>query len=105
MHCTCGRRGELRRIWPWLAVLACTWLRPSEGRAQPDAPPGDLPAVVAPRLVTESSASYPEQALRDHVAAVVTVVVLLEIDPNGHVGRTTVENPQGHGFDEAALEA
>jgi TonB family protein len=68
--------------------------------AQPQAP-----VVVPPRLVQDSPAHYPDQALRDGVHDKVTVQLVLEIDTSGHVKSATVDPPQGHGFDEAAASA
>lgn len=61
--------------------------------------------VVMPKLVTDSPARYPEQALKDKVTGRVTVNLILELDPSGRVKNATVAEPQGHGFDEAAASA
>lgn len=61
--------------------------------------------VVPPKLVTDSPARYPEQALKDKVAGKVVVNLVLEIDTAGKVKTATVTEPQGHGFDEAAASA
>ncbi len=68
-------------------------------------PSAEGPVVVAPRLKVDSGATYPERALREHVAGDVTVVLVLEIDAQGHVARASVVQPHGHGFDEAATDA
>lgn len=75
-------------------------------------PPKEEPApkptavtITPPKLVQDEGATYPEQALKDGVREPVTVTVILEIDPTGAVRKAQVESPQGHGFDEAALEA
>lgn len=61
--------------------------------------------VVLPKLVTDSPARYPEQALKDRVTVKVIVKLVLELDPSGRVKSATVPEPQGHGFDEAAASA
>jgi TonB family protein len=63
------------------------------------------PEITMPRLLSESPAHYPEQALKDKVTAKVTVNLILELDANGRVQNATVPEPQGHGFDEAAASA
>ena len=61
--------------------------------------------VEPPKLVKDEGAVYPQQAVTDGVREKITVVLVLEIDVTGAVRKATVETPQGHGFDEAALEA
>jgi TonB family protein len=61
--------------------------------------------VVAPKLESDPGVSYPKQALAARQYERVEVVLVIEIDQTGAVGRATVETPRGHGFDEAALEA
>ena len=75
----------------------------STASAQPA--PAQKPAVVPPRLKTDSPARYPEQALRDGVRRRVTVDLILEIDATGAVKNATIDKPVGHGFDEAAASA
>ena len=53
----------------------------------------------------DDGATYPAQALADKVKDPVTVVVKVEIDTSGAVQSATVDNPVGHGFDEAAIAA
>jgi TonB family protein len=62
-------------------------------------------AVTPPRILVNSGAQYPEQALKERIRQDVTVVLLLEIDARGNVSRAVPEAPQGHGFDEAAVAA
>ncbi len=76
---------------------------PPDAPAQPPPPPP--PVIVPPKLVKDEGAEYPRQALADKVKGSVEVVLVLELDPTGAVKNATVETPQGHGFDEAALEA
>ena len=63
------------------------------------------PAVKAPVLKVDNGAVYPQQALVEGQTEPVSVVTILTIDATGHVTKATVDNPVGHGFDEAALEA
>ena len=63
------------------------------------------PAIVAPRIVEDPGAEYPQRALDDKVTETVTVTLLLEIDHEGVVQRATPETPAGHGFDEVAVAA
>jgi len=68
-------------------------------------PAAEGPIIVAPRLKTDSTAAYPEQALREHFAGSASVVLVLDVDARGHVTRTSVSEPGGHGFDEVAVAA
>ncbi len=81
----------------------------SVAQPAPDAPaqpaPAPPPTIVAPRLVKDEGAEYPRQALTDKVKGDVEVVLVLELDATGAVKSATVEAPQGHGFDEAAVAA
>jgi len=61
--------------------------------------------VTPPALLKDEGAQYPASALKDRVKETVTVVLVLEIDPQGAVRTATVETPIGHGFDEAAVDA
>jgi TonB family protein len=61
--------------------------------------------VTPPQLQHDSGVAYPEQALRDGIHDTVTVVLFVDVDANGTVSSATVEVPQGHGFDEAAIAA
>ncbi len=73
--------------------------------AQPAPPPPPPPTITPPSLKKDEGAKYPDQAIKDKVTSPVEVVLVLEVDPSGAVKNATVETPQGHGFDEAALEA
>lgn len=74
--------------------------------AQPEAPPAPPPpTITAPSVKKDEGAQYPEQAIKDKVKDPATVVLILEVDAQGAVQKVTVEEPQGHGFDEAATEA
>ncbi len=75
-----------------------------EARAQQTAA-ADGPALQPPQVKTPSAAEYPLQALHDHVTGTVNVVLVLQIDAGGVVKEATVPQPQGHGFDEAAITA
>ncbi|HWL84529.1 MAG TPA: TonB family protein, partial [Polyangiaceae bacterium] len=61
--------------------------------------------MTPPALLKDEGAQYPASALKDRVKETVTVVLVLEIDPQGAVRTATVETPIGHGFDEAAVDA
>ncbi|MGO8998251.1 MAG: TonB family protein [Polyangiaceae bacterium] len=76
-------------------------LVPSQGTPSP---PKDV-VLVPPVVQTDPGAVYPERAITEGVSAPVTVVVIVEVDREGHVKSTKIEAPQGHGFDESALEA
>ncbi|MFA5718312.1 MAG: TonB-dependent receptor [Desulfobulbaceae bacterium] len=66
----------------------------------------DAPVIVPPVLEAHIDAPYPEDALRDGVAA--EVVLAIDIDEHGAVEAVSVltpADPPGYGFDEAALKA
>jgi TonB family protein len=67
----------------------------SEG--EPDA------TTTAPVLQTHVEATYPAEALRDHIEG--SVSLQLDVDENGEVTDARVLAPAGHGFDEAAVAA
>ncbi len=73
----------------------------SEGAKKPEAPVGQL--TKAPQLEHFVEATYPPDALRDHLEG--EVVLLIDIDEAGAVAGVRVITPGGHGFDEAALAA
>ncbi|MFO0588685.1 MAG: TonB family protein [Polyangiaceae bacterium] len=97
--------------WSGPALLSCL-LATGPAYAQSPAPPPpsaqgtkSAPSVVLPHVKTQPDVAYPEQALKDGVRAVVTVGLTIEIDAEGTVRKATVDAPQGHGFDEAAVAA
>ena len=63
------------------------------------------PVLTPPRLLHDSAATYPKQALDDHVHETVGVKLTLTVDRDGHVSDAKVDEAQGHGFDEAAQDA
>jgi TonB family protein len=65
----------------------------------------DGPEVTPPHTTHDEGVSYPERAVREGVAEVATVTLLLVIDEHGVVSHAEVEEPRGHGFDEAGLDA
>jgi TonB family protein len=65
---------------------------------------GDVPDIAPPRLVHEERAEYPARAALEHLPRT-TVTLVLVVDSRGAVANADVETPQGHGFDQAALEA
>jgi TonB family protein len=105
----------------------------ARAQQQPEPPPSDIPNVGAvprggsgaaivppkeeppapapthtlkpPSVKSDPGALYPQAALSEGMAQQVTVTLVLTIDAEGHVTGARVETPQGHGFDEAALEA
>ena len=85
--------------------------QPGGSVAQPAAepappPPPPPPATITPPAVKkDEGAAYPAQAITDKVKDPVTIDLVLSLDANGAVTNVTVENPAGHGFDEAATEA
>jgi TonB family protein len=82
-------------------ALAC----PAVHAQQAPPPPPVRAALTPPTLKQNAEATYPASALSDGVRVAVKVVLLLDIDATGLVKKSTVESPQGHGFDDAATEA
>jgi TonB family protein len=67
----------------------------------PDQPP---PATVTPPTLTHfEHAAYPKEGLALGIEA--SVVLVLDIDAAGRVTKAVPAEPQGHGFDEAAVDA
>ena len=64
---------------------------------------GDQPVIVPPELTQFVPATYPSEAEAARVEA--TVEVALTIEADGSVTEVAVVEPQGHGFDEAAVAA
>ncbi|MBK7582982.1 MAG: TonB family protein [Myxococcales bacterium] len=88
-------RGSFRAL---AALFALTlWAGSAWAQTSPD--------IVPPKLSFDPGVVYPKQALADEVFGPVTVVVIVVIDKTGAVQDASVETPQGHGFDAAALEA
>src|ERR1019366_4815633 len=87
-----------------LVGVACAIVVAS-GPAQGQELPLPSAEVTPPHLTTDRRAEYPQAALRDHVTAPVTVVLLLEVDSQGAVSDVAVKESRGHGFDEAAIAA
>ena len=63
------------------------------------------PEVTPPRLATDSPATYPARALREHHPAAVKVTLIVDVNAEGAVSGARVKEPQGPAFDKAALEA
>jgi len=63
------------------------------------------PVVTLPAVKKNDGAAYPKQALDEGIVGIVEVALLLDIDANGVVTRAVVQEPAGHGFDEAAVAA
>ena len=79
------------------------------GRAQvPNQPTHEEaapPVVTLPAVKKNGGAAYPKQALDEGISSLVEVKLVLDIDANGTVTKAVVEEPAGHGFDEAAVAA
>ena len=78
--------------------------KPAEEPA-PAPPPPPPATITVPVVKKDEGAAYPAQAITDKVKDPVTIDLILSLDANGAVTSVTVENPAGHGFDEAATEA
>ncbi|MEA2750313.1 MAG: hypothetical protein QOI41_4456, partial [Myxococcales bacterium] len=78
--------------------------RPAEEPA-PAPPPPVAPTITVPVVKKDEGATYPAQAITDKVKDPVTIDLILTLDANGAVTNVVVENPAGHGFDEAATDA
>lgn len=78
---------------------------PAPSPATPPGAPSPPAGIELPVLEKDEGAVYPRQAIDDKVRSPVTVVLVLALDASGAVTSATVESPQGHGFDEAAVEA
>src|ERR1700687_1901573 len=93
------------------AALLGVSLFPHTASAQEPASPKSAAEVAAgaeitpPRLKRDPCATYPEQALREPFYDTVAVKLIVDVDATGAVTGATVEAPQGHGFDEAAVTA
>ncbi len=89
-----------------LMLAAASAVLPSHAAAQ-DAEDGDeeqrQPVVVPPRLEEFVEATYPPEAQEAGLEASVELQITIAVD--GSVTDASVVEPQGHGFDEAALEA
>ena len=70
-----------------------------------ETPPIPAAPIVAPRLIRDEGVAYPGQALGEGFYERVEVRLILELDASGHVRSSSVETPQGHGFDEEATRA
>jgi len=66
-------------------------------------PVSKVDTVSPPVLRSRADATYPRDALRDRLAAIVGLEVI--VDATGNVVEPRVIAPAGHGFDEAALAA
>jgi TonB family protein len=82
-----------------------------EGKAAEELPSAaETPPIlaapnVAPRLIQDEGVAYPEQALGERFYERVEVRLVPELDASGHVRSSSVETPQGDGFDEEATRA
>lgn len=85
-----------------LAAIALV-LAPRDAFAQADQQGAEANTVVPPRLSTDSPARYPASVPAR--AENVSVELILDIDANGAVVKSSVAKSGGPGFDEAALDA
>jgi TonB family protein len=69
------------------------------------APPAGASEVTLPVVTRNDGAAYPRQALDDGFRGAAEVALTLTIDASGAVTKAVVEEPVGHGFDEAAVAA
>lgn len=74
---------------------------PSGG--EPPASDSAGPSVVPPRLLKFVDAPYPAEAERLGLSG--DVVLVLQVEASGKVSEVVVQQPAGHGFDEAAIQA
>lgn len=89
----------------FLLALLCAAL-PSVAFAQEAEGEGDeerQPVVIPPRLEEFVEATYPPEAQEAQLEATVELQITIAVD--GSVTDASVVEPQGNGFDEAALEA
>jgi TonB family protein len=70
-----------------------------------ETPPIPAAPIVASRLIRDEGVAYFGQALGERFYERVEVSSSLELDATGHVRSSSVETPQGHGFDEEATRA
>ncbi len=105
------RRAALARLT--LTTGLGLLLAPFQAQAQPAPPTPAAPVPPAattppsdltlPEVTTQSDPQYPPAAASAGLEA--TVVLRLDIDVDGRVAHAEVDEPKGHGFDEAALRA
>jgi TonB family protein len=97
-------RGLRRRFARSFAPLVLAWAALGVARsagAQAEQPPG--PVLVPPSLSAPVVPEYPESKRASGESA--SVLLALELDTTGHVGRATVLESAGPEFDAAALDA
>ncbi|MFP2924908.1 TonB family protein, partial [Pyxidicoccus sp. 3LG] len=75
----------------------------AQGQARPEAGMVAPPALEPPKLLEFAEAPYPAEAEQARLEA--TVLLRLTLDAQGQVTEAEVQEPAGHGFDEAAREA
>jgi len=92
----------LAALLPWAGVAAAQ--PPPPGQARSEVPPSAGGATITPPVLrSRVEATYPPDAQRDRLEAVVGLELVIAED--GHVADAHVTAPAGHGFDEAALAA
>jgi TonB family protein len=68
-------------------------------------PPPSAAPVTLPVVKRDDGVAYPRQALDDGFRGPAEVALKLTIDASGVVTQAVIEEPVGHGFDEAAVSA
>jgi TonB family protein len=97
------------RAWAQAAVPAPAPAPPASAAPSSSPAPtttgGAASTVVPPSVKKNEGAAYPKRALDEGFREPAEVGLTLTVDATGHVTSAVVEQPAGHGFDEAAVEA
>jgi len=99
----------MQRLAPAFATAWLCLIGAGEAGAQPTAAPeadageSAAPALQPPKLIEFVEAPYPPGAKAEGITG--QVVLQIDIDGEGKVVAVQVQQPAGHGFDEAAMEA
>ncbi|MCA9494830.1 MAG: TonB family protein, partial [Myxococcales bacterium] len=91
-------------MWSLLPLL-CSVALAQEPAPAPEEPAAgeELPIVAMPSILEYVEAPYPEEAKELGLSAVVKLRITLT--ETGEIDAVDVVEPQGHGFDEAAVDA
>jgi len=87
----------------WFLLPMMAQPAPAQEPAPEEPAPAELPIVQGPQIVEYVEAPYPAEAQELGIEAVVTLQI--ELSAEGEVEALEVVTPQGHGFDEAAVDA